>query len=133
MGDSPSTKHLEMLQAAITRIAGYSFVAKGWSVTLATAILGLAAKDGGPQFLWIGSLAVLLFWLIDGYYLSLERGFRDLFGAAVSRYIGKEAETFDMTPITGFDAVLGAAFRPAVLMVHPPLLVALFLAWQFLT
>ncbi len=45
MGDSPSTKHLEMLQAAITRIAGYSFVAKGWSVTLATAILGLACCD----------------------------------------------------------------------------------------
>jgi hypothetical protein len=43
MSDTASTKHLEMLQAAIARMASHSFVAKGWSVTLATAMLGLAA------------------------------------------------------------------------------------------
>ncbi len=126
MVESRSTKHLEMLQGAIDRIAGYSFVAKGWSVTVATAILGLAAKDGGPQFLWIGFLAVLLFWLIDAYYLSLERGFRALFEQAVARYANNtEVESFDMMPRTGIGSVLSAALRPAVVMVHAPLIARL--------
>ncbi len=128
MTEPRATKHLEMLQDAIARMAGYSFLAKGWSVTVATAILGLAVKDGGPQFLWVGGLAVVLFWLIDAYCLGLERGFRALFDAAVQSPI----ETFDMTPKTDGGATLVAASRPSVLMVHPPLLVAFLLADYFL-
>ena len=128
MSDQRGTKYMEMLQATITRMAGYSFVAKGWSVTIAAAILGLAVKDGGALFLWVGALTVTLFWLIDAYYLSLERGFRDLFKAAAADYGAGNAETFDMAVPVGVERVLATAFRPAVLMIHPPLLLAFLLA-----
>ena len=113
-------------------MSGYGFVAKGWSVTLSTAILGLAVKDGGPDFLWVGALAVIMFWLIDAYYLALERGFRDIFATAVADYASKTAESFNMTPSLTLGGLIAAAFRPAALMVHPPLLVAFLLAFVFI-
>ena len=38
-------KHLEFIQAVITRMAGNSFVLKGWAITLAAAGFALAAKE----------------------------------------------------------------------------------------
>jgi hypothetical protein len=37
----PKEKHLELIQAVISRMAGNSFLLKGWSVTLAAALLAL--------------------------------------------------------------------------------------------
>ena len=37
--------HLQMIQAVITRMAGNSFLIKGWSVTLVAALFALAAAD----------------------------------------------------------------------------------------
>mgnify|MGYP000831934822 CR=1 FL=1 len=39
------TKHLELLQIIIQRIANNSFLLKGWTVTLIVAIFTLASKD----------------------------------------------------------------------------------------
>ena len=75
-------KHLEMIQAAITRMASNSFVAKGWSVTAVSALLAFAA---GTKHQWIALIALLptiVFWSLDGYYLALERRYRCLFNAA---------------------------------------------------
>ena len=49
-------KHLEMLQAAIARLAGNSFAIKGWAVALVAVLGGFAAKDADPRFvfaLWL--------------------------------------------------------------------------------
>ena len=45
MGNGAETKiaHLQMIQAVITRMAGNSFMVKGWTVTLVTALFALAA------------------------------------------------------------------------------------------
>ncbi len=122
-------KYLEMLQAAISRMSGFSFVAKGWSVTLATAVMGFMVKDGGPKFALIGVVVIALFWLIDAYYLGLEKEFRTLFSAAVATPANP---TFNMKPEMGRCAMMRAAFRPALLMVHLPLLIALAFSWYFL-
>jgi hypothetical protein len=41
-------KHLELVQGVINRMAGNSFILKGWSVTLTSALFALAAKDANP-------------------------------------------------------------------------------------
>ena len=74
-----SEKHLEMLQAVITRMAGNSFLLKGWSVTLISAIFALAAKDSKPGFALIAYFPAVAFWALDGYYLAQERSYRSLF------------------------------------------------------
>jgi hypothetical protein len=117
------SKYLEFLQAAITRMGSNSFVSKGWSITLATAIFALAAKDANPRFAVVGIIPVVLFWSLDAYYLGLERNFRGLYNAA--RNLGDDERVmFDLTP-----APLTAscwwkmALRPAVILVHAPMLV----------
>jgi hypothetical protein len=66
--------------------SGNSFLIKGWTVTLVSAILGFALKDGGAtaQLAYLALVPILLFWGLDGYYLAAERQVRDLYndGAA---------------------------------------------------
>ncbi len=73
-------KHLEMIQAVITRMAYNSFLLKGWSVTLVAAIFALAAKDTETLFiLVIALLPAFMFWGLDAYFLRQERLFRKLY------------------------------------------------------
>jgi len=55
------SEYLEFLQAAISRMGSNSFVSKGRSLTLATAIFTLAAKDANLRFAVVGIIPVVLF------------------------------------------------------------------------
>lgn len=71
--------HLEMIQDVVTRLAHNSFLLKGWSVVLVSALFALAASESKPVFVYLAYLPVLAFWLLDGYYLRQERLFRKLY------------------------------------------------------
>jgi hypothetical protein len=60
-------------------MAGNLFLLKGWSVTLIAALFALAAKDTNKLYILIAYFPLLIFWLLDGYFLSQERKFRALF------------------------------------------------------
>ena len=68
--------HLEMLQGVIQRMAENSRSCKLWSITALSAVLFLAARTGTPWHTLIALVPLLLFLLLDVYYLSLERRFR---------------------------------------------------------
>lgn len=72
-------KHLEFIQGVITRMASNSFFIKGWSVTLVSAIFALAAKDSNQSFVLVAYLPIIMFWILDGYFLSKEKQFRALY------------------------------------------------------
>lgn len=72
-------KHLEFIQVIVNRMASNYFLIKGWCVTLVTAIFVLADKDMNPKFIIITYLSVIVFWILDGYYLYQERLFRALY------------------------------------------------------
>lgn len=110
------TKHLDFLQAVITRLAGNSFLVKGWSITLTTAIVGIAVKDGGAAFALVGLVPVTVFAMLDAYYLALERCFRNRFKTAAEAYVANRPADFDMSP--GFTTAdfLRALVRPAILL-----------------
>lgn len=69
-------RHLELIQAAINRMAGNSFLIKGWCITLVSALLGLVAKDNDKKFIVVVFFPALMFWLLDAYFLRQERLFR---------------------------------------------------------
>lgn len=73
-------KHLELIQGVINRMAHCSFLLKGWSVILVSALLALAAKEANPLFVYLAYLPVITFWILDGYYLYQERLYRKLYG-----------------------------------------------------
>jgi hypothetical protein len=72
-------KHLEMLQAVITRMNTNSFMIKGWMITLVSAIFALAAKDANQSYVIITYICIPAFWLLDAFYLSQERQYRALY------------------------------------------------------
>jgi len=72
-------KHLEMLQGVINRMAHNSFLLKGWSVILVSALFALGAKDSNKTFILLAYFPALAFWILDGYFLQQERFFRKLY------------------------------------------------------
>jgi hypothetical protein len=72
-------KHLEFIQAAISRMGGNLFFLRGWTITLITALLALFIKGTDPGYIFVVYFLVIVFWILDGYFLSQERLFRDLY------------------------------------------------------
>jgi len=71
--------HLQFIQDVVSRMARHSFVLKGWSLTLIVALFALATKDVQVGFVSISLISVLMFWLLDSYYLHQEKMFRSLY------------------------------------------------------
>lgn len=71
--------HLEMIQGIINRLSQNSFLLKGWSVVLISALMALAAKDSNLIFIFLAYLPALAFWHLDGYFLWQEKLFRELY------------------------------------------------------
>ena len=97
-----------MMQSVITRMADNSRACKTWAVTLVAAILVVVARFGlmdggpalGPEVALIALLPAFLFWLLDSYYLALERAFRESYNGFVERLHSNmvcPAEVFDIS------------------------------------
>ncbi|RLW70267.1 MAG: hypothetical protein B6D68_01090 [spirochete symbiont of Stewartia floridana] len=87
-------KHLELIQGVINRMAGNSFLLKGWSVTLVSALLVLAAKDSNQFFIYLACFPCVAFWGLDGYFLWQERMYRKLYKNVTE--IAPDSVDFDM-------------------------------------
>lgn len=72
--------HLTLIQGIITRMAGNLFYLRGWVITLIAGILVLLTQTGSGKFPVIFlSIIIIIFWGYDGYFLALERKYRDLY------------------------------------------------------
>jgi len=73
-------KHLEFIQGVINRMAGNLFFLRGWTITLIAALLALFVKGTNSNYIiYFLLVLVLVFWILDGYFLSQERLFRALY------------------------------------------------------
>jgi hypothetical protein len=82
--DDDQRKHLDYIQAAISRMSTDSFLTKGWSLTVAAAIFGYAASRDSWRVAAVGLLPAFVFWGLDAYYLWHERLFRRLYVEAAA-------------------------------------------------
>lgn len=75
--------YLQSIQNVITRLANNSFIIKGWTITLIAAMFAITGKDivTNKNLVLFGCFPAFFFWLLDGYYLSLERRFKKLYDA----------------------------------------------------
>lgn len=72
-------KHLEFIQNIINRMSNNSFLLKGWTVTLVAALFALAAQNSNSKFVILAFFPVVVFWILDAFYLWQERLFRALY------------------------------------------------------
>lgn len=78
-------KHLEFIQSVITRMNSNSFLIKGWTITLVSALFALAAKDANVNYVLISYIVIPVFWILDGFYIAVERRYRDLYAKVAAK------------------------------------------------
>ena len=78
-GSLADIEHLKLIQNVITRMAGNSFLIKGWSVTLVAGLGAVAKSQNEAGVAWIAAGVVVVFAILDAFYLALERAYRDLY------------------------------------------------------
>lgn len=123
-------KHLEMLQAVISRMAHNSFLLKGWNVVLVSAIFVLASSESRSHLVFLAYLPTAAFWLLDGYFLRQERLFRKLYDKV--RAMGDDDIDFSMntTPIDAEVASwLTVAVSRTLLLFHGAIILTVTAAW----
>jgi hypothetical protein len=96
--------HLGILQGVIERMAANSTSAKAWCITIVSAILVVVADKGKPDLVYLAVIPTVLFLSLDLYYLGLEKGFRNAYGAFVTRlHAGTLTpdDLFSVSPVGG--------------------------------
>jgi hypothetical protein len=83
--DENKRKHLEFIQGVITRMNSNSFLIKGWTITLVSALFALAAKDSNLNFVLVSYIAIPTFWVLDGFFIATERQYRALYKEVAKR------------------------------------------------
>lgn len=118
----PNTEHLKMIQSVIERMARTSFLLKGWSVTLASAIFVLVVKDANRRYAWIALLPIFAFWWLDAYYLRQEKLFRALYERVRKAEKAEPRDlwfSMDTTPFQGTTRRLPwLVFTPTLIGIH---------------
>lgn len=84
--ESPSVhSYLTILQGVISRMAGNSASCKTWCITLVSAVIVIIADKDKPNYVWISAVPILLFLILDSYYLALERQFRSVYNEFIRK------------------------------------------------
>ena len=110
--------HLQMIQAVITRMAGNSFLVKGWSVTLVAALFALAAANTDELFVYLAYFPAFMFWTLDSHFLRQERLFRELYDHV---RVGDRPVDFSMNTKPFEEAIAGAwavGWSPTLRLFH---------------
>jgi ATP adenylyltransferase len=76
-------KHIELIQAIVTRMSSASSAAKGWLLPVVTATYGYAIVKDARSVALLGIAAVLLFAFLDANYLKHEKAYRRLYRTVV--------------------------------------------------
>lgn len=78
-------QEIDILQNGIRTYDNTLFMIKGWSITIFSAFITFAADKDKPVFLIYCGISIMLFWLLDSIYKSIQRIY-------ISRY--NEIESF---------------------------------------
>lgn len=118
-------KEIDLIQAVVTRMANTSFLIKGWTVTMMTFIFATKCE---PKALPLVFVPILLFWVLDAYFLQQERLYRKLYQWVVENRMFSENYLFSLStarvqdqnrPIIRimFSTTLGVFYGGALLLV----------------
>lgn len=130
--------HLQMIQGVIDRMGGNLFYLRGWSITLLAGLFAISSSESLNVAKWAPSLffiLLILFWVYDGYFLSLERKFRGLYDKV--RQLSEEDIDFSMNIgefKTHADKTISAAiFSPTLLGFYGVLGLAMIIIIKLIT
>lgn len=129
---SNKSDHLKIVEDVVTRLAANSFALKGWSVTVVAALLALStAVTDRIAVMEVSIVPLLMFWILDGYYLDQERRFRVLYDEVRAKTEGEI--DFSMTPNGNTAGWVSAMLSKTVLIFYGALLAVMLVLLVLLT
>ena len=130
---SNKQKHLEMIQGVINRFSTNSFLLKGWSVTLLSALLALSTHKSNINLVYFACIPTTILWGLDGFFLWQEQLFRKLYNLVRVLPEDKIDFSMDTDQITGDDRPkwLKATISKTLTPFHCPLFLTIIVMMIF--
>lgn len=124
--------HLQFIQEVIKRMASNSFIIKGWSVTLVSALFAVSVADTDKRFILIAYIPAIMFWFLDAFFLYQERLFRMLYKQVAEDSIGSEQFTMSTTLVMNrVNPYLFVLFSKTMMLFHGTLIGCIILVMSF--
>jgi hypothetical protein len=116
-------------------MASNLFLLKGWTITLVAALFALAARDSERVYFLIAYLPTLMFWALDGYFLSQERRFRALYDHVRGLDESQIDFAMDTSPFGNElrNSWAGATFSRTLLVYYGGLIVTMLIVMSLIT
>jgi hypothetical protein len=92
-------------------MASNSASCKAWCITLVSAILVIVADKGKPNYALIAAIPTFLFFVLDSYYLALERGFRQSYNTFIQKLHCGSIVAADLYAVTPAGSIVKAFFK----------------------
>lgn len=126
-------QHIEFIQNTITRMNNNSFQIKKWMLTITAGFIGFYASSKNTLFLIAPICIVIVFAMLDTYYLQLERKFRGLYNDVCNiekSKLEKDISVYDMDISSyrgGFYSFWSTLISPSVLPLYLCVIISLLL------
>lgn len=93
--------HLEFLQDIISRLSSKSSTCKNWCITLTSAFILLSLRlENGSQYILLSYIPILIFFILNTYYVYLERSFRRAYEAFIEKLHQEKLQINDIYKIS---------------------------------
>ena len=128
---SELTKHLDMIQGVVSRMAGDSAAMKRYCIVAVAVGVAVYKTIDDPWAVVALVVMVLVFWGLDARYLQQEKWFRDLYDQARSEPPDRRPD-FRLTPDQALRegaSFWGRVFKWSTAGLYLPLEVLLILFW----
>lgn len=133
--ESPAVQtHLSIIQNVIQRMASNSASCKTWCVTLVSAILVVVIDKNKSAYLLLALLPIFVFLILDVYYLSMEKGFRNSYNDFISKLARGTIHDIDLYSVlpTGKNLKLESLKSYSILGFYFPLMIVVLIASKLL-
>lgn len=111
-------KHLEFIQAIVTRLGTSSFLIKGWTLTIAAAFFAVLVSHLNWGVALIGLVPIVTFWFLDGRFLWQERLFRALYDDVRQPEKNAEPMSMNVSPYKDTKTWAKATFSPTLMLFY---------------
>ena len=120
-------RYLEAIQRVIDRLSNTSFILKGWAVSLVAGLMALAASGTNHGYVLVAYIPTVVFWLLDAYFLMMERQYRQFFEENID--LSREVKCFTLKREKAtFHMFAEAALSITMLLTYVPLIGAILIA-----
>lgn len=93
-------KEIDLIQSCISRISNYSFLIKGWLISLIAVMLTISVnKDNILIISIISIITIFSFWYLDAFLLWTEKKYREMYiWVLEQRKKGNDDELYNLNP-----------------------------------